>query len=180
MCSPDLPPRMIPSLGPQAPRMSPVQGAREASGPSIGAATVPPISKPAESRSFEMRLGTYWAPRIGIVVLLTGLVFFGNLAYEQYISRLGPAGKVLLLYCASALLLGAGWWWQRKAAKESLKNYAQVLFAGGLASLYFTTYAAHHIEQLRVIESPLLDGFLLLACAAFIVFHADQIGRAHV
>ena len=83
------PPRMIPSLGPQAPRMSPVQGAREASGPSIGAATVPPISKPAESRSFEMRLGTYWAPRIGIVVLLTGLVFFGNLAYEQYISR-GP------------------------------------------------------------------------------------------
>lgn len=168
------PPRVTPSLGSQAPRMSPVQGAPEVRRPSIGAAAAPPISKPAESRSFEMRLGTYWAPRIGIVVLLTGLVFFGNLAYEQYISRLGPAGKVLLLYCASALLLGAGWWWQRKAAKESLKNYAQVLFAGGLASLYFTTYAAHHIEQLRVIQSPLLDGFLLLACAAFIVFHADR------
>ena len=50
-----------------------------------------------------------------------------------------------LLYLASAALLGAGAWWQRKAAKESLKNYAQVLFAGGLAAVYFTTYAAHHV-----------------------------------
>ena len=121
-----------------------------------------------------MRLGTFWLVRVGIVVLLTSLVFFGNLAYHTYISKLGPPGKIGLLYFASALLLGFGAWWQRKAAKEALRNYAQVLFAGGLSAVYFTTYAAHHIERLRVIASPVLDGFLLLIWAGFIVWIADR------
>ncbi len=120
-----------------------------------------------------MRLGTYWLVRIGIVVLLTGLVLFGNLAYQNYISRLGPGGKVFLLYLASALLLGAGWWWQRTALKESLKNYAQVLFAGGLAAAYFTTYAAHHFQHLRVIPDAGVDGALLLGLAGVMVWIAD-------
>ena len=82
-----------------------------------------------------MRLGTYWLVRIGIVMLLPGLVFFGSYAYQNYIGLLSPVGKVLLLYAASTVLLGLGAWWQRKAAKASLKNYAQVLFAGGLAAV---------------------------------------------
>jgi hypothetical protein len=121
-----------------------------------------------------MRLGTFWLVRVGIVVLLTSLVFFGNLAYHTYISKLGPPGKIGLLYFASGLLLGFGAWWQRKAAKEALQNYAQVLFAGGLAAVYFTTYAAHHIDRLRIIASPTLDGSLLLIWAGFIVWIADR------
>ena len=129
----------------------------------------------AESRpSFEMRVGTYWLVRIGIVMLLTGLVFFGNYAYQNFIVRFGPLGKVFLLYVASGLLLGAGAWWQRKTVKESLRNYAQVLFAGGLAAVYFTTYAAHHFENLQVIGSALLDGVLLFLWAAFIGWIADR------
>jgi len=120
--------------------------------------------------SFEMRLGTYWLVRIGAVMILTGLVFFGNLAYQ----KMGAVGKVSLLYLASGLLLGFGAWWQRKSVKESLKNYAQVLFAGGLAAVYFTTYAAHHLPTLRVIESPMLDGALLLGWAGFIAWIADR------
>ncbi len=130
--------------------------------------------KTDEKRSFEMRLGTYWLVRVGIVMLLTGLVFFANFAYQNFIGKLGPAGKISLLYVASAALLGFGAWWQRKAAKESLRNYAQVLFAGGLAAVYFTTYAAHHIPNLRIIESAILDGALLLGWAAFIVWIADR------
>jgi len=129
---------------------------------------------PAHAGSFEMRLGTYWLVRIGIVMVLTGLVFFGNLAYQNYISRLGPGGKISLLYVVSAVLLVAGWWWQRAAVKETLKHYAQVLFAGGLAALYFTTYAAHHIEPLRVIQNPVVDGVLLLACAGFMIWAAER------
>jgi len=136
------------------------------------AARVAPSSPP--KASFEMRIGTYWLVRIGIVMLLTGLVFFGSYAYENYIGLLGPVGKVSLLYAASTVLLGLGAWWQRKAAKASLKNYAQVLFAGGLAAVYFTTYAAHHIQQLCIIENALLDGALLLAWAGFMVWIADR------
>jgi len=147
----------------------PAQGSRPAAPPAQPAKTAP-----AEKGSFEMRLGTYWLVRIGIVMVLTALVFFGNLAYQDFISKLGPGGKVSLLYLASAALLVAGGWWQRKAAKESLKNYAQVLFAGGLAAVYFTTYAAHHVERLRIIDSPGLDGALLLAWAGVMVWVADR------
>ena len=138
--------------------------------------TPPPeeSSPVVEKSSFEMRLGTFWLVRIGIVMLLTGLAFFANYAYHHIVGQLGPAGKISLLYLASGLLLGAGAWWQRRNVKESLKNYAQVLFAGGLAAVYFTTYAAHHIPPLRIIESALLDGTLLLAWAGVIAFIADR------
>ncbi len=138
--------------------------------PVLAQVAAAPAAEPVRESSFEMRLGTYWFVRIGAVLVLTGLVFFGNLAYQ----KLGPAGKVGLLYLASSLLLGAGAWWQRKAAKESLQNYAQVLFAGGLAAVYFTTYAAHHFPNLRVIVSPTLDGALLLAWAGFMVWISDR------
>jgi uncharacterized membrane protein len=131
----------------------------------------PPVP---EKSSFEMRLGTYWLVRAGIVMLLTGLAFFANFAYHHVVPRLGPGGKISLLYLASGLLLGAGAWWQRRSAGEALKNYAQVLFAGGLAAVYFTTYAAHHIPPLRVIASALLDGVLLLAWAGLIMWIADR------
>ena len=137
---------------------------------------VPPPEPPpvAERSSFEMRLGTYWLVRAGIVMLLTGLAFFANYAYHHVVPRLGAAGKISLLYLAGGLLLGAGAWWQRRNARESLKNYAQVLFAGGLAAVYFTTYAAYHVEPLRVIGSALLDGVLLLAWAGVIAWIADR------
>jgi uncharacterized membrane protein len=129
-----------------------------------------PTASTAPSASFEMRLGTYWLVRIGAVLILTGLSFFGNLAYQ----KMGAGGKVALLYLASGLLLGAGAWWQRKAAKASLQNFGQVLFAGGLAAVYFTTYAAHHIATLQVIKSALLDGALLLGWAGYIAWIADR------
>ena len=151
--------------------------------PAIEAAdNLPPITASAgyeplpeaDKASFEMRLGTFWLVRIGIVMLLTGLVFFGNFAYHNIVGKLGPGGKISLLYLASGLLLGAGAWWQRRTAKASLKNYAQVIFAGGLAAVYFTTYAAYHIPPLQVIRSAVMDGVLLLAWAGVIAWLADR------
>jgi hypothetical protein len=141
-------------------------------GPKQASSTLTP--PPAKSGSFEMRLGTYWLVRIGIVMVLTALVFFGNLAYHNFISKLGPGGKVALLYIASAGLLAAGAWWQRKTAKESLKNYAQVLFAGGLAGVYFTTYAAYYNDHLKIIQDRTVDGLLLLGWAGFMAWIADR------
>ncbi|MEO6035635.1 MAG: DUF2339 domain-containing protein [Verrucomicrobiota bacterium] len=134
----------------------------------------PPAAAPDAKGSFEMRLGTYWLVRVGIVLLLTWTVFFARYAYQNYFGHLGPLGKVLLMYGASGLLLGAGTFLQRKQPKESLRNYGQVLFAGGLALVYFTTYAAHHVANLRVISNAVLDGALLLGWTAFIVWIADR------
>lgn len=129
---------------------------------------------PTPPQSFELRLGTYWFVRAGVVILLTGFVFLANLAYREWITQMGPAGKLSLLYLGSGALLGAGVWLQRKAAQASLNNFAHVLLAGGLGAVYFTTYAAHHYEPLRIIESAALDGTLLLAWAGFIVWLADR------
>lgn len=128
--------------------------------------------KAVRESSFELRLGTYWLVRIGIVMLLTGLVFFGKFAYQNFVLGLGATGKVGLMYLGGAGLLFAGGWLQR--GKERLRNYGQVLFAGGLAAVYFTTYAAHHIQHLRVFQSALLDGLLLLGWAGFMAFLADR------
>lgn len=129
-------------------------------------------SQPVKNSSFEMRLGTYWLVRIGIVMLLTSLVFFGNYAYRNFIPHLGAMGKVSLLYLASGVLLGIGAWLGRK--QDSMRNYAQVLLAGGLAAVYFTTYAAHHFANLQIIPSATVDGVLLLAWAGFIIWVADR------
>src|SRR5262245_279830 len=61
--------------------------------PAVGT-PAPLRASPTKERSFEMRLGTYWLVRIGIVMLLTGLVFFGNYAYQNYIGKLRAGGKV--------------------------------------------------------------------------------------
>ncbi len=143
---------------------------------SIPAPTPPPMTpvSPPVRETFEMKLGTYWLVRIGIVMLLTGLVFLGTYAYKNFIGLIGPAGKVTLLYLASAVLLGLGGWLQRKRVKEGLQNYGQVLFAGGLAAVYFTTYAAHYVSVLRIIASPVVDALLLLGWAAVTVWLADR------
>lgn len=130
--------------------------------------------EPAAPRkgSFELRLGTYWLVRIGIVMLLTGVVFLATYAYKNFAVQFGPVGKVMLLYMLSGTLLGVGAWLYRK--QEAMKNYAQVLFAGGLAAVYFTTYAAHHLPTLQVIRSAVLDGALLFCWAGIVVWLADR------
>lgn len=192
---PALPPRFqpppIPKPAPVAPAPAPILAQSKETEPApepvlaqtVAAALPPPEPAPAPLRSsstspapkkgsLEMRVGTYWLVRIGIVMLLTSLVFFGNYAYQNFIPKLGAGGKVGLLYLASGALLGIGTWLQRK--QETLKNYAQVLQAGGLAAVYFTTYAAHHFPTLEIIHSAVVDGALLLGWAGFITWLADR------
>ena len=136
--------------------------------PVAAAPSEPDAAKP----SFEFALGSYWFVRIGIVLLLTGIGFLAKLAYTNWIVPLGPIGKVAGLYFIGGALLGTGAWLQRRRAE--LKNYTQVLFAGGLAAVYFTTYAAHYFENLRVIPNEFLAGAALLAWAGFIAWLADR------
>jgi uncharacterized membrane protein len=133
---------------------------------------IPTKPEPTTDEPLELRVGTFWMARIGIVILLTGLVFLGNYAYQRIVPTLGPAGKVSLLMLAGLGLGGAGYWMER--AKENLRNFGRVLFAGGAATIYYTTYAAHFVQGLRVIESALVGGLLLLAVAGGIAWYAER------
>lgn len=124
-------------------------------------------------RTFELEFGRVWLVRIGIVVLLTGLVFLGNFAWTEFLSKLGAAGKLTLIYLAGAGLAGLGWWVKQRW--ESVATYGKVLIGGGIATVYYATYAAHYVDRLRVIESPLLAGLLLMGLAGGIVWLADRL-----
>ena len=143
--------------------------------PAITPASVAPIASrfdPPPKESFEQKVGAFWLVRIGVVVLLTGLVFLGNYAYQHVIHHIGPFGKVMMLYVAGGVLAGAGLWLER--GEEKMRNFSRVLIAGGLAAIYYTTYAAHFVAKLQVIASPLLGGGALLALAGGIAWFADQ------
>ena len=113
-----------------------------------------------------------------VVMLLAALVFGVNYLYQNVVPHLGPVSKVGLLYLGAGLLAGLGAWLERsRAGRENpkVRNYARIVLAGGLAAVYYVTYAAHYLsENLRVIGSPLLAGLLLIGWAGFIVWLADR------
>ena len=136
-------------------------------------AAEPPTPESTEERSsLELHLGTVWLARIGIVILLTGFVFLGNFAYHNFVAQFGAGGKLALLVTAGAALAATGNWLARK--RESMAGYARVLTAGGAATIYYAAYAAHFVERLRVIESPIVGGVVLLALAGGFVWFADR------
>jgi uncharacterized membrane protein len=126
----------------------------------------------AEEESIELRLGSYWLVRFGIIIFLTGLVFLGNFAYHRFVAPLGAPGKLMMLYGVGGTLLAVGAHLDRK--RPAMRNYARVLIAGGCAAIYYTSYAAHYVAALRVIENPLIAGALLLALAGGIVWVAER------
>ena len=125
-----------------------------------------------DAESIEMKLGTYWFVRIGVMLLLTGL---GILAYynKNFFFELTPQAKVSVFYLLSAAMGGVGFWLQRN--KGNLKNYGQVLLAGGFAGVYFTTYAAHVIEPVKIIDNATIALLLLFAWGGFMVWVADRL-----
>jgi uncharacterized membrane protein len=131
--------------------------------PHAGGAPAPQQSVPEES--FEVRLGTYWLPRIGIAALLTGMVFFA-----AYITpRLTVPQKVAVGYLACAVLGGLGLWLEKR-----MPQFARILQAGSLALTYFVTFAAHFVEAFRVIHSPALALTLLTLVVIAIVGVAQE------
>lgn len=131
----------------------------------------PTAAGAGEGDSFELKLGTYWLVRIGVLLLLTGLVFLGNYTYQNLIVNLGAGGKLSLMYAGSLALVGAGWGILRKERSAQLRNYGRVLLAGGMAAVYFTTYAAYYLPNLRVFPGPVSAGAVLLAwtCAMVLI-----------
>lgn len=124
-----------------------------------------------EDDTVETRWGVYLL-RIGVVLFLLSLAFAGNYAYQEWFVHLTAGTKVTLLYVLCALVLGLGKWMESFAS--GVQQFGSGLGAAGLAGLYYVTFAAHYTERLRVIESPILAGVLLLAWAGFVFYLAER------
>ena len=73
--------------------------------------------------------------------------------------------RLAALFACALALVETG---RQLAGKQSLNRFGEVLLAGGMAFFYYCTFAAHHVERLKVIDSPVLAGVLLLAAAGAI------------
>lgn len=170
---PVAPPPVKPAPFPPEDQAAPKpQPAPEPLAPARAAEPRGPQRRVARPESLEVEFGRVWLVRIGIVILLTGLVFLGNYAYHEFIGRLGAAGKLALILLAGGGLAGLGRWLARR--RLALRTYGRVLVAGGCATLYYAAFAAHFVPSLRVIASPFVGGGLLLAVGAAFAFWADR------
>ena len=177
---PPLPlPRSVPR--PPVPVVPPLVLAQTAVEPKPAPASPPvPPPQPAVAReSLEMQIGTTWLVRAGVVLVLTSLAFLGSYLYYHIVPTLGPVAKIALLYLGAGALTGVGAWLERRRfpeESEGLRNYARVVLAGGLASVYYVTYAAHYNPHLQVVSNTYVAGAMLLGWAAFMVWLADRRG----
>jgi uncharacterized membrane protein len=135
-------------------------------GQPLEAEVEPPSARsPArDPRALESRLGGYWASRLGIVSLVTGLAFFVAHGFE----RIGPGLKAALGYLVGLALAGFGRWVMRR-----YPALGRILVAGGLGVGYYTTYALHHVPTVRLIESPHIAFVLLAGSVLAIIFIAQ-------
>ena len=126
------------------------------------------------NNSFELEVGKVWFVRIGVVLVLTGLVFLAKMGYKNISDHIRPYLNASLLYLISFGMMGAGLFLRERFAV--LKNYSEVLTGGGMAAVYFSTYALYFVKApvLGLIGSPTLAGVLLAAWAIFIIWFATR------
>ncbi len=105
----------------------------------------------------EVRLASWWATRVGIVLGVIAAVFFAVHVSEHT----SPLVKLLELLAVGVVLVAMG-----LRLQKSLKAFGEVLCAGGLAIFYVAAYAAYNFAPLKVLDSTLAGlGVQFLAVA---------------
>lgn len=129
---------------------------------------------PPEDMSFEMALGSYWLPRIGMLLVAIGTVWgFTYVAQKFEDAAWMPYARVGLGYLLSFGLVGVG-----RVLEKKYTNYARVLMGGGLGLLYFVTFATWYIPATRIAPSQeitlLLLGLLVAGWGALAQWRNSQ------
>ncbi len=123
----------------------------------LGAAHLLP---PTGEGSGEVQLGAWWATRIGALLVVLAVVFFG-----VYVSIGTPPwvklGELAVVSVAIAL---AGAWLEKRVGR-----FGSVVLGGGLALVFFTAFAAYAIPPVKVTDN-LLVALALQAAAVALVF----------
>lgn len=174
-------PAVPPSVAPVAPQVTVAAAApapAPAPTPPAAAPVAPPSSGPTASplrellaavqllppsgqAAGEAGMGAWWATRIGALILVIGIVFFG-----VYVSLSTPPWvRLLELAVIAAGMTLAGLWIERR-----LERLGSVVMGAGLALCYFTTFAAYAVPPVKVVESvgvaAMLQSAAILGIAA--------------
>jgi hypothetical protein len=114
---------------------------------------------PKRGESGEAQIGGWWATRVGALLAVIGVVFFGI-----YISAsIAPWMKWLELAAIAGSVLAGGHWLERRGLRVG-----PVVIGAGHALIFFTAFAASAVEAVRIVTDPVLAITLQAAAAAFI------------
>ena len=119
----------------------------------------------ADTTSMESQIGLYWLSRLGIGFLVMGVALFLMYSFNSF----GPFAKLATGFAAAAALLTLG---EVIEKRDNMPWYARLIEGGAWTMCFFTTYAMHHVQSVKVISDPLVDLALLLGVAGMAVGHA--------
>ena len=101
-----------------------------------------PLTPQKEFQETEIKLGQKWLLIAGVIATVLGVGWFLKYSFEQ--NWVGPAGRVMLAYLGGMIFLGVGEVFRRK----DFQIFGLYLIGGGIAILYFATFAAFQIYHL--------------------------------
>jgi len=140
---------------PEAPRPMPPQAVPPPAPTARAAVTPPRELKPIPPKRpiipAHMRSGEYWLSRIGIGLLLLGLVFLFKYAIDQ--GWLTPAIRVAFGVALGILLIVLG-----LRARRQRPQFSPLFLGGGVASFYISGFAAFQLFHL--VSHPQALGFM--------------------
>ena len=114
----------------------------------------------------EIKFGQKWLLIAGIVTSVLAVGWFLKYSFDQ--NWIGPAGRVTMAYLFGVIFLGSGEFCRRK----DYHTFGLYLIGGGLATLYFATYAAFQIYYL--VSQPAAFGIMVLVtllCGTLSLFY---------
>ncbi|OQY26722.1 MAG: hypothetical protein B6244_12880 [Candidatus Cloacimonetes bacterium 4572_55] len=92
----------------------------------------------------------------GIIATVFSIGYFLKYTFDQ--GWIGPAGRVALAYLAGIALLTGGDYFRRK----ELSQFGLALSGGGIATLYFATFAAFQIYDPPLLSQPIAFFLMIL------------------
>lgn len=129
--------------------------------------TPPPLSSPALKKvpkgkaPWEEFVGSNLLNKVGIAVLVLGIGFGAKYSIDN--GLINPLTRIVLGYLSGIALLAIAF-----RLRESHKGFSAVLLSGGMAVLYFITYAAHDFYGLI----PQVAAFILMVFFTFFTVFA--------
>lgn len=164
-----LPSPIVTTVAPPAPERARISQAQEPSSIEKKTINVPPSmtakSKSAATRApLEEFIGTNLLNKIGIAILVIGIGFGTKYAIDH--DLLSPLTRIILGYVCSLTIIVVA-----IRLKTKYESFSAVLLSGGMAALYFVTYAAYDFYDLI----PQTIAFILMVLfTVFTVFAAIQ------
>ncbi len=110
--------------------------------------------------SIEYAVASNWLIRIGVVILVAGVGFFLRYSIDQ--GWIGPSGRVSLSMLAGTGLLFGG----TRLLSGKYRLLGHGLIGAGIATLYFSVFAAANFYQLIPLHTALAGMVFVTLCAA--------------